>query len=267
MAAGDRDDNQLLSEGLRASIKHWSTMCARVFLWIDFTQARGPEGIVSRYIPNSCGPIANRPLHRIPAMLRRSVIALSNIAPRVLSSSARQLPSHHLVSSSYTTSRSQICRFNIARMSSTSSSKTPHVSNLGHGAAATTAANGHTTSSNDEGPTFAVRHPSHPDAIVHTVQASTASDVSAAITAAHAAQKSWARTPLAKRREIILHAAHLLETDATWAQKVMDANKRETECSDAWAGLQIGWMGPQLRQLAASVGEALRMEVHEVGGE
>lgn len=144
----------------------------------------------------------------------------------------------------------------IARMSSSTSSTPPHVSNLGN-------------SSSDSGDkTFAVRHPSSPDVIVHTVQASTAADVSTAISAASVAQKAWARTSLDARRGIFLRAAQLLESgEGEWVKRVCEANKQETPCTDAWAGLQIGWMGPQLRQLAASVGEALRMEVHEVGGE
>lgn len=135
----------------------------------------------------------------------------------------------------------------------------PEVTNLIHGSEPLSSLSNHST--------YSVRHPTT-SVLVHTVQASTSSDIQAAIASSAAAHKKWAATPITVRRDIFLRAASLLEDEKSgWKDKLMKANEDETEVTKAWCGLQLSWMPGAIRELAGSAAIALKSEHITTDGE
>lgn len=87
-------------------------------------------------------------------------------------------------------------------------------------------------------------------------QAASASseDCTAAIESAGRALESWERTPIPRKREILLKAAEILDTDA-WKTKCRQAVSEETAAAPYWAAFDVTAGGALLKSTSGLLSE------------
>ncbi|KAI0831987.1 aldehyde dehydrogenase [Trametes gibbosa] len=98
------------------------------------------------------------------------------------------------------------------------------------------------------GATFDVRNPTT-GKVVGTAAAASAEDCVAAVQAAAEAFKTWERTPLSMRRDILIKASDIL---ATKKAQVMAGMREETAGTEDWLWVNFEWCVDQMRDMAAA---------------
>ncbi|KAH9857240.1 aldehyde dehydrogenase [Lenzites betulinus] len=99
-----------------------------------------------------------------------------------------------------------------------------------------------------DGATFDVRNPATGN-VVGTAAAATAEDCAAAVTAAAEAFKTWERTPLSVRRDILIKASDIL---ASKKEQIIAGLRDETAGTDDWLWVNYDWAIDQMRDMAGA---------------
>lgn len=98
------------------------------------------------------------------------------------------------------------------------------------------------------GATFDVHNPTSGN-IVGTAAAASAEDCAAAVQAAGRAFKTWERSSLSQRRDLLIKASDIL---ATKREQIMTSFREETAGTEDWLWVNCDWCVEQLRDMAAS---------------